>query len=65
MEHPLRSAVENPEATRKILKWASELRSFELRYEPRATIKGQVLADFITDFPSGPLNRPTNPKDGS
>jgi len=27
-----------------------DLRSYELRYEPRATIKGQVLANFIVDF---------------
>jgi len=32
---------------------ASELRSYGLRYEPKATIKGQVLADFIADFTSG------------
>jgi len=49
----LRSVMENPEATRRISKLASELRSYGLRYEPKATIKGQVLADFIADFTSG------------
>jgi len=39
-EHPLRSVVKNSEATGRISKWASELRSYELRYEPRPTIKG-------------------------
>jgi len=49
-EHPLRSIMENPEAIRRISKWASELRSYGLRYESRTTIKDQVLADFIADF---------------
>jgi len=62
MEHLLRSAVENPEATRKILKWASELRSYGLRYEPRAIIKGQVLADFINDFPPGATEQANQPE---
>jgi len=51
-EHPLRSVVENSKATGKISKWASELRSYGLRYESRETIKGQILADFIADFTS-------------
>ena len=40
IEHPLRSVVEDPEATKRISKWALELRSYGLRYEPRTTIKG-------------------------
>ena len=43
-EHPLRSIVENQKAIRKFSKWIAELRSYRLRYEPRITIKGQVLA---------------------
>ena len=52
-EQPLRSVVENLEATKKISKWASELRSYGLRYEPRIAIKDQVLTDFIVDFTPG------------
>ena len=52
-EHPLRSVEENPKATRRISKWASELRSYGLRYKPRTMTKGQVLADFTTDFTPG------------
>ena len=39
-EHPLRSVIENPKVTGWILKWASELRPYGLRYEPRTVIKG-------------------------
>jgi len=49
----VRSIVKNPKATREISKWASELRSDRLRYEPRTAIKGQVLVDFIADFTLG------------
>jgi len=42
--------MKNLKVTRRISKWASELRSYELKYEPRTSIKGQVLVDFIADF---------------
>ena len=45
--------MENPEATERISKRAWELRSYELKYEPREIIKSQVLANFITDFTLG------------
>ena len=34
----------------RILKWASELRLYGLRFESRTIIKGQVLVDLIADF---------------
>ena len=49
-EHPLRTIVENSEATRRLSKRASEMRPYGLRYKPRTVIKGNVLADFIADF---------------
>jgi len=49
-EHPLRSIVENPKATRRVSKWASELRSYGPKFELRTAIKGQVLVGFIADF---------------
>ena len=30
--------------------WAIELREFDIKYRPRTTIKGQVIADFIAEF---------------
>ena len=43
-DRPLRNIVENPKATGRISKRALELISYGLRYEPRITIKGYVLA---------------------
>ncbi|XP_074352228.1 uncharacterized protein LOC141691384 [Apium graveolens] len=35
-----------------MLKWAVELRQFDLEYMPHTTIKGQALADFHLEFDS-------------
>ena len=61
-EHPLRTVIENSEATGKISKWTSILRSCRPRYEPRTAIRGQVLADFIADFTRGPQSMLNNKK---
>ena len=33
-----------------MIQWAIELSKFAARYQPRSTIKAQVLADFIAEF---------------
>jgi hypothetical protein len=43
----------NPEASVQIAKWAAELSGYHITFEPRTTIKSQVLADFIVDW-TGP-----------
>jgi len=50
IEHPLRTIVKNSKATGRISKWASKLRSYELKYELTISIKGQLLANFIANF---------------
>jgi hypothetical protein len=40
----------NPEASVRITKWAAELSRYHITFEPRTTIKSQVLADFIVDW---------------
>ena len=49
-DKPLRRAVNNPEAAGRLALWAIELSEFDIRYCPRAAIKGQVVADFIAEF---------------
>jgi hypothetical protein len=39
----------NPEASDRIAKWAAELSGYHITFEPRTSIKSQVLADFIVD----------------
>jgi hypothetical protein len=43
----------NSEASARITKWAAELSGYHITFEPRTTIKSQVLADFIVDW-TGP-----------
>jgi hypothetical protein len=40
--------ADNPRVVR-IAKWAAELSGYHITFEPRTTIKSQVLADFIVD----------------
>jgi hypothetical protein len=40
----------NPEAFVRIAKWAAELSDYHITFEPRTTIKSQVLADFIVNW---------------
>jgi hypothetical protein len=39
----------NPEASVRIAKWEAEPFGYHITFEPRTTIKSQVLADFIVD----------------
>ncbi|GJW54905.1 reverse transcriptase domain-containing protein [Tanacetum coccineum] len=39
------------EAVRRILKWKFELEAFDITYRPKTAIRGQILADFITERP--------------
>ena len=31
-------------------KWGTRFESFDIRYRPRSSVKGQVLADFVVEF---------------
>ena len=38
------------EAAGRLIQWAVELSEFDVRYQPRISIKAQALADFIAEF---------------
>ena len=46
----LQRAMSNPKAAGQMALWAIELREFDIKYRPRTTIKGQIIADFIVEF---------------
>ena len=52
-EKPLRRAMSCPEATGQMALWVVELSEFDIQYRPRTAVKGQVVADFITEFTLG------------
>ena len=52
-DKPLRRAISNPKATGKLALWAIELSEFDIQYRLRIVIKGQIIADFISEFTNG------------
>ena len=49
-EKPLRKAMSSLEAARRMALWAVELSEFDIQYQSRTAIKGQVIAYFIVEF---------------
>ena len=49
-DHPLKQVLQRSEASGRLLKWNIELSQFDLNFQPRRSIRGQVIADFIAEF---------------
>ncbi|XP_068492042.1 uncharacterized protein [Phaseolus vulgaris] len=47
---PIHKALQKPDVASRIVRWAVELLEFDVLYEPRGPIKGQVYADFIVEL---------------
>uniref|UniRef100_A0A2N9FKC7 RNase H type-1 domain-containing protein n=1 Tax=Fagus sylvatica TaxID=28930 RepID=A0A2N9FKC7_FAGSY len=50
--HPLRKAMNKPDAVGRLIQWLIELSEFDIDYRPRTAIKAQALVDFIVEFTS-------------
>ena len=46
----LRSILRNADYTGRIAKWGTILEAFDIKYMPRTSVKGQVLADLVAEF---------------
>ena len=49
-EYPMKQVLHKPETSGRLMNWAIEPSEFDIRYKPKTTIKGQVLADFLMEF---------------
>ncbi|KAK3006408.1 hypothetical protein RJ639_015549 [Escallonia herrerae] len=49
MDQPLRKVLLSPDALGRLINWSVELGEFDIKYNPRTTIKAQALADFIIE----------------
>ena len=49
-DKPLRRVMSSLEVAGRMALWAIELSEFDIQYRPRTTIKGQMVANFITKF---------------
>ncbi|XP_065616570.1 uncharacterized protein LOC136061979 [Quercus suber] len=47
---PLRAILRSADYTGRIAKWGTILGTFDIKYMPRTSVKGQVLADLIAEF---------------
>ncbi|KAL6219915.1 hypothetical protein ACLB2K_007673 [Fragaria x ananassa] len=47
---PLKQVLWKPETAGRLVKWAVELGEFDIHYSPRMAVKGQAIADFISEF---------------
>uniref|UniRef100_A0A2N9FH02 Uncharacterized protein n=1 Tax=Fagus sylvatica TaxID=28930 RepID=A0A2N9FH02_FAGSY len=50
---PLKALFRSSDFSGRISKWGAQLGVYDVRYQPRTAIKGQVLADFIAEFAPG------------
>ncbi|GJZ18196.1 reverse transcriptase domain-containing protein [Tanacetum coccineum] len=50
-DQPIKQILNKAEASGKLAKYAIELGTYNITFEPRNAIKGQILADFISETP--------------
>ena len=46
----LKTILQRADYTGRIAKWGTILGAFDIKYMPRTSIKGQVLADLVAEF---------------
>ena len=51
----LKAILRNANYTERIAKWGTALGAFDIKYMPRTSIKGQVLADLVAEFTKPPM----------
>ena len=50
---PIQKVLQKPDVAGRMVRWAVELSEFDIQYEPRGSIKGQVYANFVAELSSG------------
>ena len=51
---PLKSVLRSADYTGRVAKWGTILGAFDIKYMPRTSVKGQVLADLVAEFTECP-----------
>nr|CAN72485.1 hypothetical protein VITISV_002718 [Vitis vinifera] len=54
IDQPLRNILHKPDLTGRMLQWAIELSEFGIEFQPRLSMKGQVMADFVLEYSRKP-----------
>ena len=53
MDLPIQKVLQKPDVAGRMVRWAVELSEFDIQYEPRGSIKGQVYVDFVAELSPG------------
>nr|CAN82191.1 hypothetical protein VITISV_017991 [Vitis vinifera] len=56
-DQPLRNILHKPDLTGRMLQWAIELSEFGIEFQPKLSMKGQVMADFMLEYSRRPIQR--------
>ena len=54
-DQPLRNILYKPDLTGRMLQWAIELSECGIEFQPRLSMKGQVMADFVLEYSRKPI----------
>ena len=60
---PLRAVLRSADYTGRIAMWSALLGAFDIKYMPRSSVKGQVLADLVAEFVEPSVETITEKKD--
>ena len=60
---PLKSVLQTADYTGRIALWNTILGAFNIKYMPRTSIKGQVLANLVAEFAELPIKMVTERRD--
>ena len=65
-QFPIKVILRSADYTGRVAKWGTILGAFDIKYMPRTSIKGQVLADLVAEFKDFPVEglNPVEDMDG-
>ncbi|TNV98812.1 hypothetical protein C5H24_12470, partial [Xylella fastidiosa] len=58
-EFPIKALLRKADFSGRISTWSVELSQYDIDFQPRTAIKGQVLADFVAEFTPTEAESPT------
>ena len=61
---PLKTILRSADYTGRMVKWGTILGTFDIKYMPRTSVKGQVVADLVTEFAEGPTENESKERHG-
>ncbi|RVW62087.1 Retrovirus-related Pol polyprotein from transposon 17.6 [Vitis vinifera] len=56
-DQPLRNILYKPDLTGRMLQWAIELSEYGIEFQPKLSMKDQVMADFVLEYSRRPIQR--------